>query len=286
MALPRRAVPALVRARRVESVHAASAETSLGPVPAANMSGARALIALAVASHAIAAYADLWAYVDGQGRSHVANRQVDARYKLFFKGDTTLDAPSATTQERSKAIDALAGTALYRRATDPVLAQRYAPLIETNALANGLDPALVKAVVAVESAFNPRAISDQGAVGLMQVMPGTGERYGVTADARRSAADKLFDPAINLRVGTRYLRDLLARFANDLSLALAAYNAGEGAVTTRNNRVPPFAETRDYVKLVQQLYAIYRPQPAAPTGRVQLIKPARHNVAAPPDSLR
>lgn len=244
------------------------------------MPGARSLIALAVALQAGAAYADLWAYVDAQGRSHVANRQVDVRYELFFKGDTTLDAPSATAQERSKAIDALAGTRLYQRATDPALAYRYATLIETSARANGLDPALVKAIVAVESAFDPRAVSDKGALGLMQVLPETGERYGVTGDARRSAAEKLFDPAINLRIGTRYLRDLLARFTNDLSLALAAYNAGEGAVATRNNRVPPFAETRDYVKLVQQLYAIYRTSPAAPAGPVRILKPARRDLAA------
>jgi soluble lytic murein transglycosylase-like protein len=243
----------------------------------------RRLIALAAALHAGAAFADLWAYVDEQGHSHVANRQVDARYKLFFRGETTLDVPRGPADERTRAIDALAGTPLYQHATDPARAQRYAPLIEVNARANGLDPALVKAVVAVESAFDPHAISGKGAVGLMQVLPVTGERYGITGDARRSALDKLLDPAINVRVGTRYLHDLLARFANDLSLALAAYNAGEGAVALHNNSVPPFDETRDYVKLVQALYAIYRPLPAAPTGRVQIIKPPRHTARTASD---
>jgi len=103
-------------------------------------------------------------------------------------------------------------------------------------------------------------------------MPATGERYGVTPDARRSVADKLLDPALNVRIGTRYLKTLLERFESDLSLTLAAYNAGEGAVETHHNTVPPFAETRDYVRLVQQLYAIYAPQQEAPAARVRIVK--------------
>jgi len=234
----------------------------------------RALTTMVFCAYAGAACADLWAYVDAQGRSHVANRRVDARYKLFFKGPTTLDAPATPDEPRSRAIDALAGTPLYQRLTDPVVTRRYAQLIEKNAHASGLDPALVKAVVAAESAFDPRALSDKGAVGLMQVVPETGERYGVHGDARHTTTQRLLDPATNLRIGTRYLSDLLARFANDVSLALAAYNAGEGAVATHDNRVPPFAETRRYVELVQALYAIYQPAPAAPTDRVRIVRRA------------
>lgn len=118
----------------------------------------RALIALALIAYAASAFADLWAYVDAQGHSHVANRQVDARYTLFFKGETTLDAPQASVEERSRAVA-------------PARAQRFAPLIEANARATGLDAALVKAVIAVESAFDPRAMSGRGAIGLMQVLP-------------------------------------------------------------------------------------------------------------------
>lgn len=232
----------------------------------------RTLVAFALCACAGAARADLWAYVDAQGRSHVANRQLDARYRLFFKGKTTLDVPAVPDEPRSRGIAALAGTGLYERVTDPTVTRRYAQMIETNARANGLDPALVKAVVAAESAFDPRAVSDKGAVGLMQVLPETGERYGVKADAHRSTRQKLFDPATNLRIGTKYLRDLLARFEDDVSLALAAYNAGEGAVATHDNRVPPFAETRRYVDVVQALYAIYRPAPPAPTDRVQIVR--------------
>jgi soluble lytic murein transglycosylase-like protein len=229
---------------------------------------------MAVASFSTAVRADLWAYVDADGRSHLANHQVDPRYKLFFKGRTTLDVPNGPAAERAQARDALTGTMLYRRATDERLTRRYATLIETHARSNGLDPALVKAVVAVESAFDPLALSIKGAIGLMQVLPDTGERYGLAADARQSIAQKLRDPATNVRIGTRYLRDLLARFENDLPLALAAYNAGEGSVASHANHVPPFAETRMFVRLVQQVYALYRPLPEARAEPVRLVRKA------------
>lgn len=233
---------------------------------------ARALIALAIAAYAESAFADLWAYVDAQGRSHVANRQLDARYSLFYKGRTTLDVPAASTQARAPANGALAGTRLYERNTDPARVQRFAALIETNARSTGLEPALVQAVVTVESAFDPHAVSGKGAIGLMQVLPETAERYGVHDDAHRSAAQKLLDPATNLRIGTRYLSDLLARFDNDLSLALAAYNAGEGAVATHDNAVPPFDETRDYVRRVTQFYALYGPPMPATPAQVRIVE--------------
>ena len=105
----------------------------------------------------------------------------------------------------------------------------------------------------------------------MQVMPDTGARYGVAGDRKRTLEQKLLDPDINVRIGTMYLRDLLALFADDLELALAAYNAGEQAVVHYANRIPPYPETREYVKLVQQFYELYRPPPAS-------AKPARIRV--------
>lgn len=232
-------------------------------------------VALTIATASVlvptGARADLWAYVDEQGRSHLANRQLDARYRLFFKGETTLDVPNDDAKRRAAAEQALAGTRLYARAIDAALARPYQALIDAHASANGLDPALVKAVVAVESAFDPRAVSDKGAVGLMQVLPETAERYGIAPRAGRSIAERLTDPATNLRIGTRYLRDLLARFRDDLALALAAYNAGEGTVATHDNHVPPFAETRDYVALVQQIYELYKPQADVAPPRVRLL---------------
>jgi soluble lytic murein transglycosylase-like protein len=219
---------------------------------------ASALLLVALVFVPNAAHADLWAYVDPQGRSHLANHQVDPRYTLFFKGPTTLDVPDSPNDDRADALAALSGTRLYQRAMDERVVRRFASLIETHARTNGLDPEFVKAIIAVESAFDPLAVSTKGAVGLMQVIPDTAARYGLAADSRKSIADKLRDPATNVRIGTRYLRDLLARYENDIVLALAAYNAGEGAVAHHDNAVPPFAETRDYVTRVRQVYALYR----------------------------
>ena len=204
--------------------------------------------------------ADLWGYVDEAGRAHFAPERLDARYELFFRGPSSLDpqppAPPATSQ-------ALREHPLYLRVAGAPNVVRFAPLIEAHAQAQGLDAALVKAMIAVESGYEPNAISNKGAVGLMQVMPATGERYGVAADGRRTVARKLADPALNLRIGMRYLHDLLERFGQDVTLALAAYNAGEGAVEQYGNRVPPYPETQAYVKLVQQFRELYEP-PAAP----------------------
>ncbi|MFW6198637.1 MAG: lytic transglycosylase domain-containing protein [Acidobacteriota bacterium] len=111
----------------------------------------------------------------------------------------------------------------------------------------GLDPALVRAVVASESAFDPRALSHKGAQGLMQLMPKTARELGV---------ENVWDPRDNLDGGTRYLARLLGKY-DDLGLALAAYNAGEGAVE-RHGGVPPFPETQHYVRRVIGLYRTYR----------------------------
>lgn len=122
------------------------------------------------------------------------------------------------------------------------------PWMRDAARAHGVDYDLVKAVVATESGFDPVAVSPRGAVGLMQLMPATGQRYGVSEPAR------LTDPRANLGAGTRYLADLIRQFDGDLRLALAAYNAGEGAVQRAGRQVPDMAETRHYVSTVLQLY--------------------------------
>jgi soluble lytic murein transglycosylase-like protein len=166
-----------------------------------------------------------------------------------------------------------AGEIIRNRVSGHPNVAKFAPLIERHASANGLDPALVKAVVAVESAFDPAAVSPKGAIGLMQVIPATGERYGLQPDRRRSVEQKLLDPATNVRIGTRYLADLLRRFDNDLVLALAGYNAGEGAVLRHARRVPPFAETRAYVELVQQFRDWYTPPPAPPPRPTRVVVP-------------
>jgi soluble lytic murein transglycosylase-like protein len=125
---------------------------------------------------------------------------------------------------------------------------RFDPLIRNTASQFGVDAALVKAVVHVESGFDPRAVSPKGASGLMQLMPQTASRYGV---------HRIFDPRQNITGGVRYLRDLLSGFAGNTRLALAGYNAGENAVI-RYNGVPPYPETRGYITRVMSLYQRYQ----------------------------
>jgi len=118
-------------------------------------------------------------------------------------------------------------------------------LIRQNGYKYGVDPYLIFLVMEQESHFNTHAVSPKGARGLMQLMPGTGARYGM----RRP-----HDPAQNISAGTRYLRELLNRFNNRVDLVLASYNAGEGAVAKFGNKVPPYQETRNYVKKISKQY--------------------------------
>ena len=117
-------------------------------------------------------------------------------------------------------------------------------LIRSAADRYGVDARLVEAIIAVESAFDPGAVSPKGAMGLMQLMPGTADRYAV---------NNPFDPMQNIAGGIRYLRDLLVRFQGDLQWALAAYNAGERAVDLHRG-IPPYQETRSYVTKVLRHY--------------------------------
>lgn len=233
----------------------------------------RAALAIAglVAVATTTAHADLWVYRDDHGNAHFAPTQIDPRYQLFYKGRTNLDTPPAPV---APDFEGAAEIIRSRVSGHPNVA-RYTPLIEQHAKARGLDPALVKALVAVESAFDPAAVSTKGAVGLMQVIPATAERYGVSADRKRSVVEKLMDPATNVRIGTRYLQDLMKRFDADATLALAAYNAGELAVERYRRRVPPYPETQAYVVLVQQFRELYAPPPAAPPRPTRVVIPRK-----------
>ena len=134
---------------------------------------------------------------------------------------------------------------------------RYDRMVNEVANTYGLESALLHAVISVESRYSPKAVSKKGAAGLMQLMPVIARRYGV--------ADPL-DPVQNLHGGAKYLRDLMKKFNNDRSLALAAYNAGEGAVAKYGNRIPPYRETTNYVPRVLGFYRKYRsgsPQPVS-----------------------
>ncbi len=131
----------------------------------------------------------------------------------------------------------------------PVDPKRFSPLVEKAAREHQIDQALLRAVIAVESGYDPSAVSRKGAVGLMQLMPQTARRYGVR---------NMYDPAQNIQGGARYLRDLMGKFNNDLPLVLAAYNAGEDAIAQYGNRIPPYRETRSYVPRVLDYYRQYQ----------------------------
>ena len=158
------------------------------------------------------------------------------------------------------------------------------PLIDAIALSEGVDPALVHAVITQESGYHPQARSPAGAVGLMQLMPTTGVRFGVSSAERA-------DPATNVRAGVRYLKWLIRRFHGALPLALAGYNAGEGAVQKYGNQVPPYRETQNYVRLVLAYYASYRQRRQAlalepRANAYRLERASDHPAEEPRDRLR
>src|SRR5438105_4062091 len=132
----------------------------------------------------------------------------------------------------------------------------YEPLIREHSILQGIRADLVRAVIQVESAFNPRAISPKGAMGLMQLMPATAARFGVLDP---------FNPAENIRAGVSYLKQLLLRYDHNEELALAAYNAGPKAVDRNGTQIPPYVETQKYVKRVN---ALRGNTPGAPGARI------------------
>jgi soluble lytic murein transglycosylase-like protein len=184
------------------------------------------------------ARADIFAFTDSNGVTHFSNVPADARYKLL------ISAPSETAVSIApgKAIDWLARSAQYDQA------------IAGAAKAHTIQAALVRAVIVVESGFNPRAVSKRGAIGLMQLRPATARRYGVK---------DIYDPEQNIQAGTHYLSDLLIRFDSNVELALAAYNAGEEAVERYGRRIPPYAETLSYVPNVMRVYQRLMSHPRA-----------------------
>lgn len=189
------------------------------------------LCALLLAVFGIApAQADIYAMESDDGTLHLTDAPVGDGYTRLI--DSSSGNTGASVQ--SPALPAKAASHQ----------QRIARVAHTT----GVEAGLLNAVIAVESAYNPRAVSPKGAAGLMQLMPDTARRYGVT--------DR-FDPDQNVLGGALYLRDLLRRFDNRLDLVLAAYNAGEGAVERHGRRIPPFAETLRYVPRVLGRYTTH-----------------------------
>ena len=179
--------------------------------------------------------AQIYAWRDAGGNLVLSDRLLD-------EGATTYEVPQAPSI----------------RATPPVASSdvdNYEPLVQEHAARQSLRPDLVRAVIQVESGFNPWARSPKGAMGLMQLMPGTARELGV-----RNA----YDPEENIRGGMKHMRNLLDMFDNDLVLSLAAYNAGENVVQ-RTGRVPGYRETRDYVRSITRRYGSKHVAPASET---------------------
>ena len=180
------------------------------------------------------AQADIYKYVDKYGRVTLTDRPSHSGFKRLVKTWKGWNESSS-------------GRTSYKHLADN--RKRFREAIASAARDRELPTALVHAVITAESAYNPEAVSRAGAVGLMQLMPATAERYGVYN--RR-------DPHANIKGGTSYLKDLLGMFNNDVSLAVAAYNAGENAVIQHGRKIPPYAETRTYVQRVLKYYADYK----------------------------
>jgi len=220
---------------------------------------------------AIAAFdakADVWVYVDPQGKTYLSTEQVDERYTLFFRASirglqsgADATAPQVVLPDAPELSPKLAAffdnSPRYRKAQ---------PLLQEAARKYRLDYELLKALVTTESGFEPTAVSPKGAIGLMQVMPDTARRFGVDSDRWMSVEAKLADPKINVGIGARYLRLLLDMFPGRTDLAIAAYNAGEGAVQKAGNKVPNFKETQNYVATVTELYAALKPPATTSTS--------------------
>ncbi len=191
------------------------------------------LALLALLLVALPVHADIYKYVDKHGRVILTDKPAHTGYKRLVK--------TWKGWEESKSQIAIKDFDKNR--------VRFTSAIKQYADRYKLPQSLLHAVITAESAYDPEAVSRAGAVGLMQLMPETAKRYGVAN--RRNPSD-------NINGGTRYLRDLLAMFNNNVQLALAAYNAGENAVKKYGNKIPPYAETQNYVKKVVSLYQQYR----------------------------
>lgn len=200
------------------------------------------LLGMLATVSALSTRADVFSYTDADGIAHFSNVPTDARYRLLITSPviaTVARNPTKIQQWLRKS-------------------NTYDSFIETAAQANTMHAALIRAVIVVESGFNPRAVSKRGAIGLMQLLPETARRYGVS---------NVFDPGENIRAGAHYLSDLMARFGSNTELALAAYNAGENAVLRYGGTIPPFKETREYVPSVLRVYrALMAQQSVAEAG--------------------
>ena len=194
-------------------------------------------IAALLMASAAAARSQIYTYVDADGVRHYTDVPDNNRYRLLV----------LSPQDRTASGDRYDAMLLAK-------AGRYDSIIETAAISASIEPNLLRAVIVVESGFNSRAVSKRGAVGLMQLMPATASRFGVSNP---------YDPRENVHAGAQYLKFLIDRFGQDVRLALAAYNAGEEAVNRNGGQIPPFTETMAYVPRVLKIYRKLSEQPHA-----------------------
>jgi soluble lytic murein transglycosylase-like protein len=201
--------------------------------------------------------AQIASYINAQGK------------RVYINGDSPKPRSGSTIRKPASRSTASGPAASFSSANYSYSGARMEQIVDDAAARHQVDPALVKAVINTESGWNPSAISRKGAIGLMQLIPGTAERFGV---------GNPFDPAQNIEAGTSYLKSLLVRYNGDLSKSLAAYNAGEGAVD-RSGGVPWYPETQRYVRKVTDAY--FRPDSAAsPTPLSPPSAPVRKEVEA------
>lgn len=181
--------------------------------------------------HSISHAADIYKYVDENGVLHFTDTPISGgKMELFIKDRS--NSKSSYSQD-------------YR---SYYTSDEFNDIIEEAASANNVSSSLIKAMIKVESNFNPNAVSPKGAKGLMQIMPGTMRDLNI---------ENPFNPYENVMGGSKYIRDLLRRFNNELTLALAAYNAGPGMVEKYKN-IPPFEETIGYVQKVLHFHRMYQ----------------------------
>ena len=192
------------------------------------------LFAAVLCATAAQAHPKIYTYLDADGVRHFTDVPDDNRYRLLVM------SPQDMTQSGDRY-----DPSLLARAT------QYDAIIEKAASSNSVEANLLRAVIVVESGFNSRAVSKRGAVGLMQLMPATATRFGVSNP---------YDPRENVHAGARYLKFLMDRFGHDVRLALAAYNAGEDAVDRNGGQIPPFTETMAYVPKVLRIYRMLAQQ--------------------------
>jgi len=193
------------------------------------------LIATLLWASAVAAHPKIYTYVDADGQRHYTDVPDNNRYRLLVL------SPNDRTVSGDRYDSALLAKA-----------SRYDSIIEKAAISASVEPNLLRAVIVVESGFNSRAVSKRGAMGLMQLMPATAMRFGVSNP---------YDPRENVHAGAQYLKFLIDRFGQDVRLALAAYNAGEHEFDRNGGQIPPFTETMAYVPRVMKIYRMLREQP-------------------------